>query len=64
MRALISVLPILLAVACASAPQAAGQDGAMVADRAAGYAAKSVRSDRLDSPYWRKHLSEARRLAA
>jgi len=23
---------------------------------------KSVRSDRLDSPYWRKHLSEARRL--
>ena len=25
---------------------------------------KSVRSDRLDSPYWRKHLSEARRLPA
>jgi cell wall-associated NlpC family hydrolase len=24
---------------------------------------KSVRSDRLDSPYWRKHLSEARRPA-
>jgi murein DD-endopeptidase len=24
---------------------------------------KSVRSDRLDSPYWKKHLSEARRLA-
>jgi len=24
---------------------------------------KSVRSDRLDSPYWRKHLSETRRLA-
>ena len=24
---------------------------------------KTVRSDRLDSPYWRKHLSEARRLA-
>lgn len=23
---------------------------------------KSVRSDRLDSPYWRRHLSEARRL--
>jgi cell wall-associated NlpC family hydrolase len=23
---------------------------------------KVVRSDRLDSPYWRKHLSEARRL--
>jgi cell wall-associated NlpC family hydrolase len=23
---------------------------------------KSVRSDRLDTPYWRKHLSEARRL--
>jgi cell wall-associated NlpC family hydrolase len=23
---------------------------------------KSVRSDRVDSPYWRKHLSEARRL--
>jgi cell wall-associated NlpC family hydrolase len=23
---------------------------------------KSVRSDRLDSPYWKKHLSEARRL--
>lgn len=23
---------------------------------------KSVRSDRLDSPYWSKHLSEARRL--
>jgi cell wall-associated NlpC family hydrolase len=25
---------------------------------------KSVRSDRLDSPYWRRHLSEARRLPA
>ena len=24
---------------------------------------KSVRSDRLDSPYWKKHLSEARRPA-
>jgi cell wall-associated NlpC family hydrolase len=24
---------------------------------------KDVRSDRLDSPYWKKHLSEARRLA-
>jgi murein DD-endopeptidase len=24
---------------------------------------KSVRSDRLDNPYWKKHLSEARRLA-
>jgi len=24
---------------------------------------KHVRSDRLDSPYWKKHLSEARRLA-
>ena len=24
---------------------------------------KFVRSDRLDSPYWKKHLSEARRLA-
>lgn len=24
---------------------------------------KSVRSDRIDSPYWKKHLSEARRLA-
>jgi murein DD-endopeptidase len=23
---------------------------------------KSVRSDRLDSPYWKKHLSDARRL--
>lgn len=23
---------------------------------------KSVRSDRLDNPYWRKHLSEARRI--
>lgn len=23
---------------------------------------KSVRSDRLDTPYWKKHLSEARRL--
>lgn len=23
---------------------------------------KSVRSDRLDSPYWKKHLTEARRL--
>jgi cell wall-associated NlpC family hydrolase len=23
---------------------------------------KTVRSDRLDSPYWKKHLSEARRL--
>jgi cell wall-associated NlpC family hydrolase len=23
---------------------------------------KSVRSDRLDSPYWKRHLSEARRL--
>ena len=23
---------------------------------------KSVRSDRLDSPYWKKHLSEIRRL--
>jgi cell wall-associated NlpC family hydrolase len=23
---------------------------------------KSVRSDRLDTPYWRKHLSEARRI--
>jgi cell wall-associated NlpC family hydrolase len=23
---------------------------------------KAVRSDRLDSPYWRKHLSEARRV--
>jgi murein DD-endopeptidase len=23
---------------------------------------KSVRSDRLDSPYWRKHLSEVRRI--
>jgi len=23
---------------------------------------KAVRSDRLDSPYWKKHLSEARRL--
>ena len=23
---------------------------------------KSVRSDRLDSPYWKKHLSEARRI--
>jgi len=23
---------------------------------------KSVRSDRLDSPYWKKHLSEARRV--
>jgi murein DD-endopeptidase len=25
---------------------------------------KEVRSDRLDSPYWKKHLSETRRLAA
>lgn len=25
---------------------------------------KSVRTDRLDSPYWRKHLSEVRRLSA
>ena len=25
---------------------------------------KTVRSDRLDSPYWKKHLSEARRLPA
>ena len=25
---------------------------------------KHVRSDRLDSPYWKKHLSEARRIAA
>ena len=25
---------------------------------------KTVRSDRLDSPYWKKHLSEARRLSA
>ena len=25
---------------------------------------KSVRSDRLDSPYWKKHLSEARRVTA
>ena len=25
---------------------------------------KEVRSDRLDSPYWRKHLSQARRVAA
>lgn len=25
---------------------------------------KTVRSDRLDSPYWKKHLTEARRLAA
>lgn len=25
---------------------------------------KSVRRDRLDSPYWRKHFSEARRLSA
>ena len=24
---------------------------------------KSVRSDRLDSPYWRRHISETRRLA-
>ena len=24
---------------------------------------KSVRSDRLDNPYWKKHLTEARRLA-
>jgi cell wall-associated NlpC family hydrolase len=24
---------------------------------------KSVRSDRLDSPYWRRHLSETRRLS-
>src|SRR5688572_19724069 len=24
---------------------------------------KAVRSDRLDSPYWRRHLSETRRLA-
>ena len=24
---------------------------------------KKVRSDRLDNPYWKKHLSEARRLA-
>ena len=24
---------------------------------------KTVRSDRLDSPYWKKHLSETRRLA-
>jgi cell wall-associated NlpC family hydrolase len=24
---------------------------------------KEVRSDRLDAPYWKKHLSEARRLA-
>jgi cell wall-associated NlpC family hydrolase len=24
---------------------------------------KDVRSDRLDSPYWKKHLSETRRLA-
>jgi len=24
---------------------------------------KTVRSDRLDSPYWKKHLTEARRLA-
>jgi cell wall-associated NlpC family hydrolase len=23
---------------------------------------KSVRSDRLDSPYWKKHLTEARRI--
>ena len=23
---------------------------------------KSVRSDRLDNPYWKKHLSEARRI--
>jgi cell wall-associated NlpC family hydrolase len=23
---------------------------------------KAVRSDRLDSPYWKKHLSEARRI--
>jgi murein DD-endopeptidase len=25
---------------------------------------KSVRNDRLDAPYWKKHLSEARRIAA
>jgi hypothetical protein len=25
---------------------------------------KRVRKDRLDSPYWRKHLSEARRFDA
>lgn len=25
---------------------------------------KSVRNDRLDSPYWKKHLSEARRVTA
>ena len=25
---------------------------------------KAVRRDRLDSPYWKKHLSEARRIAA
>jgi cell wall-associated NlpC family hydrolase len=25
---------------------------------------KAVRSDRLDNPYWKKHLSERRRLAA
>lgn len=25
---------------------------------------KSVRSDRLDAPYWKKHLSEARRVTA
>jgi len=36
-------------------------DGRFVHSPSSG---KSVRSDRLDSPYWRKHLSEARRLAA
>ena len=25
---------------------------------------KRVRTDRLDSPYWKKHLSEARRISA
>jgi len=25
---------------------------------------KSVRSDKLDAPYWKKHLSEARRVTA
>jgi murein DD-endopeptidase len=35
-------------------------DGRFVHAPATG---KSVRSDRLDSPYWRRHISETRRLA-
>jgi murein DD-endopeptidase len=34
-------------------------DGKFVHSPSSG---KSVRSDRLDSPYWKKHLSEARRI--